>query len=90
MNITANGTYNVTPTNHRFSSGTVFSSGDLDTATATFSYKSPGGTVTALNAGTLVIGTEHEIKHGQLADIKLVVTGSTASTDFDIDYHGSN
>ena len=90
MNITSNGTYNITPSNHRFSAGTVFSSGSLGAGSATFSYKSKEGTVTALNGGTLVVGTEHEIKHGQLADIKLVVTGSDGSTNFNVDYHGSN
>ena len=87
MNITKNGDYQLTPKNTRFSSGAVYLSGTLGSATVVVN-RLVKGTPTPLTSGTLSINEQYVIDHGQMAEIIAVVTGATGSTDFDLEYNG--
>lgn len=88
MNITSDGTYPLTPENHRFSSGVVFVTGTLSTAIATISY-SNNGILSPITDGILTDDSQYDIKHGKLAVLVLVVSGSGGSTNFNVNYHGA-
>lgn len=87
MNITKDGNYQLTPKNTRFSAGAVYMSGALGTASVVVNHL-VDGTPEPLTSGTLAIDEQYEIKHGQMAELVAVVTGSNGSTDFDINYNG--
>ncbi len=88
MNITKNGVYPITPKNHRFSSGSVFSTGTQGAATLKLGYKDKNGTITELTDGSITIPEQKNVQHGQLADIVLTVTNADGSTDFNVEYRG--
>jgi len=87
MNITANGNYTLTPKNHRFSSGTVYVSGDLGAATVVLNVLN-NGELTPLTSGTLEIDEQYQVNHGKIAEIVAVITDSDGSTDFVLSYNG--
>ena len=90
MNITADGTYDVTdefnaPHNNE---GVIYIDGTFGTGTVVLNYVSPTGVATAFTGATLTAGQSTHVVHGRGAKLQIVVTGALVSADFNLNYHG--